>query len=151
MVFSPSGQVTSLGITLSRQTKYLAFYTGSAALLNIILNFILIPKYGMVGAAWATSLSYLFLTVAYCFNSQKFIHLRFDWSKIFKLIFLVLGFILFSPQLWRFNLGTNLTVKFGQAIGFFLLLSLAGVIEKKEIQYLQIYLKKFLKIGKSQK
>jgi len=151
MVFAASGQVTSLGITLSRKTKYLAFYTGLAAILNIILNFFLIPKYGMVGAGWATALSYLFLTVAYYFNSQKFIPLQFDWSKIAKLAFVTFGIILFSSQLWRFNFGGNLAVKFAQVIGFFLLLYLLGVIEKKEIQYLKIYLKRFLKIGKSQR
>lgn len=34
--------------------------TGLGALLNIILNYILIPKYGIVGAAWATLISYFF-------------------------------------------------------------------------------------------
>jgi len=34
--------------------------TGLGALLNIILNYILLPKYGIVGAAWATLISYSF-------------------------------------------------------------------------------------------
>jgi O-antigen/teichoic acid export membrane protein len=34
--------------------------TGLGALLNIILNYTLIPKYGIVGAAWATLISYFF-------------------------------------------------------------------------------------------
>ena len=34
--------------------------TGLGALLNIILNYTLIPKYGILGAAWATLISYFF-------------------------------------------------------------------------------------------
>ncbi|MCL5407147.1 MAG: oligosaccharide flippase family protein, partial [Patescibacteria group bacterium] len=90
MVFAASNQVTALGITLSRKTKFLAVYTAMAAVLNIILNFLLIPRYGMVGAGWATALSYLFLTVAYFLCSQKFIHLEIEWAKVLKLVILSL-------------------------------------------------------------
>ncbi|KAB1189926.1 oligosaccharide flippase family protein [Haloferax sp. MBLA0076] len=38
--------------------KPLIFATGGAALLNLVLNFILIPEYGIIGAAVATSIGY---------------------------------------------------------------------------------------------
>ncbi|AKU08137.1 oligosaccharide flippase family protein [Haloferax gibbonsii] len=57
-----------LGLALSRpifaigqgkgQLKYLVLTTGASAVLNLILNIILIPKHGMYGAAVATSIGY---------------------------------------------------------------------------------------------
>lgn len=41
-------------------TKLLAIATPIAALINVILNFILIPKFGIVGAAYATLCAYIF-------------------------------------------------------------------------------------------
>jgi len=41
-------------------TKFVLLKTVTAALLNIALNFVLIPKYSGVGAAWATVISYAF-------------------------------------------------------------------------------------------
>ncbi len=148
MVFAATNQVTSLGINISRKTKYFAFYTGLAALLNIILNFLLIPKFGMIGASWATALSYLFLTIAYLIISQRFIFLEFDWQKIIKLVILSLVVILVSPVFWRFSLTENLLIKVGELTTFLLLLYLLGIIEKQELGYLKVYLKRFLKIAK---
>ncbi len=40
------------------------YISGVSIVLNVILNILLIPKYGVVGAAWATSASYTFAFVA---------------------------------------------------------------------------------------
>jgi len=145
MVFSASNQITSLGITLSRKTKFLAFYTACAAVLNICLNFLLIPKYGMIGAAWATASSYLFLTITYFLNSQKFIHLKIDWSKILKITVLSLTVIIVGPIFCHYSFWQNFSIKIFEILVFISLLYLIGVIEKQEIDYLKIILKRFLK------
>lgn len=142
MVFSSSNQVTSIGLTISRKTKYFAFYTFLAAVLNIILNFALIPKHGMVGAAWATASSYLFLTIAYYLASERFIHLEIDWQKIFKLVLLSLAVILLAPYLWRFSFSINLIIKIIEWLGLLILLYLFGVIEKQEVYYLKKYVRR---------
>lgn len=148
MVFSSSNQVTSIGLTISRKTKYFAFYTFLAALLNIILNFILIPKHGMVGAAWATTFSYLFLTIAYYLAGNRFIRLDIDWQKVIKLVLLSLVIILVAPFSWKFSFSINLSIKIVELVIWLILLYLVGVVEKQEINYLKIFLKRFLKIAK---
>ena len=146
MVFAATNQVTSLGINLARQTKYLAFYTGIAAVINIIFNFLLIPKYGMIGAGYATAISYLFLTLAYLFASQRFVYLKLDWQKIIKLVLLNLAVMFFGPKLWLFGFWPNLVIKILEFGFLLILLYILGVIEKQEISYLKIYLRKFFKI-----
>jgi O-antigen/teichoic acid export membrane protein len=144
MVFSATNQVTALGVSISRKTNYLALCTALGAGLNIGLNFALIPKYGMVGAGWATAASYFFLTIAYHFSSQKFIPLELEWSKIIKLVTLSLAIMLLAPIFWKLNFWQNLIIKFVEFGIFGLMLYLSGVIEINEIQYLKKYFKRFL-------
>lgn len=144
MVFSSANQVTPIGLMIARKTKYFAFYTFLAAMLNIILNFVLIPKYGMVGAAWATAFSYLFLTIAYYLASERYIHLEIDWQKIFKLVLLSLAVILVSPLTWRFSFVINLGIKIVELTGLLFFLYLVGVIEKQEINYLKNYIRRII-------
>jgi|SRR5690625_807039 len=45
------------------RTSFIAISTMGAALINILLNLLLIPRYGALGAAWATLVSYSLLSV----------------------------------------------------------------------------------------
>lgn len=62
--------VTMTGISLKRRTVYFARYAVYVAALNIALNFLLIPPYGMVGAALATALTYAALAGLYYYRAQ---------------------------------------------------------------------------------
>jgi O-antigen/teichoic acid export membrane protein len=48
-------------LTTSRKYRLNLLFTGSSAILAILLNVWAIPKYGAIGAAWATALSFLFM------------------------------------------------------------------------------------------
>lgn len=146
MVFASCNQVTALGMTISRKMKLLATWTILAAVLNISLNFLLIPQYGMVGAGWATAFSYLFLTSAYFYNSQKFIPLKIDWQKIIKLVILSTALIILAPLTWRFGFWHNFLLKCLESVAIFCLLYLVGVIEKQELQYIKISFKKIFQL-----
>jgi O-antigen/teichoic acid export membrane protein len=58
---------TVLGTTLRAMNKQAisAYVTGGGAALNIILNLILIPRYSLLGAAWATVATEVFVIVIY--------------------------------------------------------------------------------------
>jgi O-antigen/teichoic acid export membrane protein len=71
MIAYATTQVTAGGITLAKRTGYLAVYAWLAAIINVALNFALIPRLGMVGAAWATSIAYVALTATYLVTSRR--------------------------------------------------------------------------------
>lgn len=52
--FGVLGNVHYVWLTCENKGKYSLFYSGVGSISNIIINFILIPKYGMYGAAVAT-------------------------------------------------------------------------------------------------
>jgi O-antigen/teichoic acid export membrane protein len=72
-----------------KKTKTLPLITGSAALLNIGFNFLLIPQIGIFGAAYATLISFLYMaTVVYLIGKRLF-DPQFDILKIIILISVV--------------------------------------------------------------
>jgi len=143
MVFSATVQITYIGIYISKKTKLIALSAGIAAVVNLIANFLLIPPFGMVGAGWATAISYFFLTVAYFWFSQKLIYLKIDWSKVIKILILGVVLIVLAPISWRFNFWTNFTIKILEFASFVVLLYFMGIIERYEINSSK---KLFLKI-----
>ncbi len=75
----------SVGLNLRKKTQYLSFIMVSAALLNLLLNFLLIPPWGMMGAAWATLVSYAFLATLTTIISQHFYPFAYEWNRLAKL------------------------------------------------------------------
>jgi len=65
------GNIVAAGIGITRQTRYIGAYTVLTVLVNVGLNFLLIPAWGMVGAATATTASYGFLAALYYRKAQQ--------------------------------------------------------------------------------
>lgn len=77
------------GIYIEEKTSFVPLVTGFGAIINIILNFILIPIIGIMGAALATLGSYMIMAAGLYRVSQKFYRIKYEWNKI-ALIFLSL-------------------------------------------------------------
>jgi stage V sporulation protein B len=62
-------------IEMIGKTRVLLYDTVTAVGLNILLNILLIPKYGISGAGFATMSSMIFLTILYAIQSWKFLRI----------------------------------------------------------------------------
>ncbi len=82
------------GIVIKKKTHIIFFINLVVAILNIILNLILIPKFNIIGAAYGTTLGYFFGFLMYIFFSQKFYHVNHNWG-IYSLNFLLSVFFVF--------------------------------------------------------
>lgn len=54
-----------------KKTKYIALMTGIAAVVNVVLNYLLIPHFGYIAAAYTTLLSYALQFVSHWFISKR--------------------------------------------------------------------------------
>jgi len=71
---------------IMEKTKTLSILVFCAAIINIILNLFFIPKFGILGAAYATLISYgCYLTGTYLM-SRKIFPLQLPWKTIIKSI-----------------------------------------------------------------
>ena len=63
--------VMAIGVGRARRTQFNWVVTGVAAALNVALNLILIPRYGMLGAAIATVAAYALMFAGMTLNAQR--------------------------------------------------------------------------------
>jgi O-antigen/teichoic acid export membrane protein len=74
--------LTSIGLNLTKHTAYYPVSTATAAAVGVTLNLALIPRFGIVGAAWANAAAYgVQAAVAYRF-SQRFYPIRYEWARL---------------------------------------------------------------------
>jgi len=91
--FKITTQVTAIGIGLKKKTIYMLYITIVVALVNIGLNYLLIPSYDEVGASVATMISFVLLTSMYAFVTQKLFRIEYDNDFMLKTIFLLIAIV----------------------------------------------------------
>jgi O-antigen/teichoic acid export membrane protein len=79
----------NIGIVMSKNTKYFAYISLSNAVLVIFLNFLLIPTYGVFGAAWATIIAFVYKAVLTYYFSSRYFKVHFEKLRLMKLLFVV--------------------------------------------------------------
>ena len=83
-----------------KKTKYISYGTIFAAILNIVLNYIFIPIYGFVAAAYTTLFSYICLLFIHFFITRKILNVnlynnRFMFGSVL-ITFIVVQILIFS-------------------------------------------------------
>ena len=87
-------QFSVLGISIVKKTMLISRYSWMIAILNILLNLLLIPYYNALGAAIATSLSSLILTALYLQSSQREYFINYEYTEVFVIVLITLVSIL---------------------------------------------------------
>ena len=96
----------------ARSTQIIATTTILSAVINIILNIILIPKFGASGAAIATVIAYFSMWLIRLFYLKKIIRLHCNFLKnIFSYVLLVLQ-VIFEHSFNHFYVGQIICVCF---------------------------------------
>jgi O-antigen/teichoic acid export membrane protein len=138
-------------LLLLNKTKTIAVTYIFGALINIILNIFLIPKYGIVGAALATIFSYLSVFLILTKQAKNFISLDLKFLRIERIILatIIFGFVLsnLNPVHYTAKIAT---IIFGAAF-FGILVILLKVLTPQEKQLLLRTLPGNLKPSKSEK
>ena len=74
--------VLAIGSGRARKTQLNWVVTGAGAAVNVALNFWLIPRYGMVGAAIATLAAYVVLFAGMTLYAQSVYPVPYQWRRI---------------------------------------------------------------------
>jgi O-antigen/teichoic acid export membrane protein len=137
LVAKGSYYIVGVGLGLKKKTGHLAWIAIVAAVLNIGLNFLLIPGFGMRGAALATLFSYAFSTVLLYFVAQRHYPIPFHVGKVGRVFLITLSLmlpaLLLDQRVQALSLPI-LVVKIGFLAAFPLLLVASGVFDQYEVQ-----------------
>jgi O-antigen/teichoic acid export membrane protein len=74
-----------VGIYLKKRTQILPLVTGSAALFTVAANLLLVPKFGMMAAAWITLAAFILQAGLLFLFVNKIYPVPYEWTRILKL------------------------------------------------------------------
>ena len=75
-----------VGVNVTKKNRFLPFPVAIAAAVNIGLNIIFIPRYGMMAAAWSTLIGFALLAVMMRSLSNHYYRIPHEWRRIGKLV-----------------------------------------------------------------
>jgi O-antigen/teichoic acid export membrane protein len=137
-VFTGVYTVLVAGVHIEKKTHILPYTTGAGAIVNIVCNYLLIPPLGMLGAAYATLLSYMVMAVSLYVVVQRFYYVAYEFRRI--LIITVVTGLLFVLFLWLGVGGTStppFVVKVILLLAFPVLLFLLKFLDSRELATLR--------------
>jgi len=86
------------GIYLKKKTRYVPLFTGLGATVNVLGNLILIPRWGIMGAAWATFAGYLVMALTLYIVVQRIYPVTYQYGRLAKLIFVAV--LIYLLRVW---------------------------------------------------
>jgi O-antigen/teichoic acid export membrane protein len=97
--------LTSIGLNITKRTIFYPVSTGLAAATAVALNFILIPRFGMIGAAWSNAAAYGVLAISGFAFSQAVYPIRYEWARLARIaaagaLATLAGSLILHPGIW---------------------------------------------------
>ncbi len=121
----------TVGCDLTGKTYYYAWTTLAAAVVNIAACFLLIPPLGMMGAAWATLLSYGIEALVLFLLTRRIYPIAYQWGRLLRLVLLAAACFV-SAKL----AGDVILVELLAIAGFVVLLFPLRIIDRSVLQVL---------------
>lgn len=138
------GIISSI-ILLIKKTQFMGKIWLVAAFLNLFLNFIIIPYLGIIGAAIATLVSYIFIFAITMNYTRKFIKIDFNIHFVLKSIFssclMGIFIIIMHP---KSIIEIFITIIISSLIYFIVLYILKGVTKKELIFIKKMFINRTL-------
>jgi O-antigen/teichoic acid export membrane protein len=146
-IFKGIQYVYSLGLHFVKKTKYNAYIVFSAAVLNVGLNFLLIPHFKIYGAAVATIITWIAMSTVFYFVSYKFYKVKYEFLRIALMVVIGIALYCISLLFVDMNLYVRSGLKMILVFLFPVLLFLFRFFNKLEIQGLKGFWRKWKNPG----
>ena len=124
--------ILSIGVNRSKRTKLTPVVNATAAAINIGLNFVLIPAWGIVGAGVSTVVGYAALAGLGFANAQAGYPVSHDWPRVFRTTLVAAVFLLLSAEVVPATGWVGIPVRIALLALFPLALVAAGVLNPGE-------------------
>lgn len=132
-------RTVNLGLFVKNKTKYAPLIVIAGALSNIVFNAMLIPTFGMVGAATGTLLSYcVMLGMTHCIN-QRIYPIPYDYKRLLHLsvLFVAVVVVIYVVKIDSFWLLLPLRISF--FLAFIMSLFLTRFFTDRELEVMKEY------------
>jgi len=123
--------VMAIGVGRAKRTQFNWLITGLAAVVNVVLNLLLIPPYGMMGAAVATVAAYGVMFVAMTWYAQRVFPVPYQWRRVVTAAGAAVALLLAGKALGGLAAALALTLAYPLA------LLLLGFFQPREVRRLR--------------
>lgn len=117
-------------------TKFIPIGTFASAVLNVLFNFLLIPNYGMIGAALATLISTICSSFLILYLMNKIEKVNFNWIKIYMITFIFMIISYFSYMDGVFN--NNILFFIYKLAVLVVVSSVLGILYRGELKLMKV-------------
>jgi O-antigen/teichoic acid export membrane protein len=125
-------QIMHTSFYIKERTAWTSFLVGGAAIVNVVLNILLVPRYGYFGAAWVTLITFFILSVITYLASERIFPVHYELRRIVAPIALAAGLFVASLAIPEWPVGWVLLVKLGLLALFPVVLLLGGYLSAQE-------------------
>lgn len=125
--------VAAYGFHIVKKTYITSFFFCLGALVNLLFNYLLIPRYGMIGASYATSLSFLGVLIGYFVYLERVYPVPFQYLK-FIFAFSTSGIVYYISTFIQFGIFQSIAIKLLVISTFPYILIVSGYFNKEELQ-----------------
>ncbi|MBU3699858.1 MAG: hypothetical protein FGM33_07595 [Candidatus Kapabacteria bacterium] len=74
------------GLNIEKRTGFFPLATGVAAVVSIVATWLLVPPFGIMGAAWAKVIAYVVSAIILYVVSQRVYPMTYEWSKVLAIV-----------------------------------------------------------------
>jgi O-antigen/teichoic acid export membrane protein len=145
LVFKGIQYVFSLSLHFVKNTKFNAFIVLFVAVFNLLLNYLLLPRFGIYGAGMASIVSFFLMLVFFRIYSKRYYDPGYEIGKLFMMIFTGIGLYMISYLFRDLPTIPVIILKFMLVMVFPLILFLLGFYEKIELERIRGFIRKWNK------
>jgi len=143
IIFNMNSHI-DMGILIQKKTKYMAYIDGSNGVLVLLLNILLIPRYGIFGAAYARLAAYIYQTVLYYYFSSRIYKIYFEFVRITKILGAAVLLFVLCTLLEISNIYASFVVKSFILLWYPAVLWVWGFYSKEEKALISEYIRRIL-------
>jgi len=133
-IFQGMNRFFLAGTYIAKKTMHLGVVGLASAGANIGLNLLLIPRYGMLGAAWATAASFFVMSALALFVSQRVYPIPYVFSRVATLIGLATLVYFASGLVALPSIALQVSLKLACFTAFPIALYLLGFFDENEVE-----------------
>lgn len=135
----------------SGRTQDISLNVLAVAGLNVALNLALIPLFGVIGAAFATFVSYFTLAGGAAFFARRDVTVRFPWRLLAIVVVLIVGLYVLSQPSTAWTTGARLSLRFGLVLAYPAFLVATGLYTRDDLRQVRRGIKQALQGGPARK
>jgi O-antigen/teichoic acid export membrane protein len=135
----------SLGLHFVKKTKYNVYVVLTGVIINLILNFLFVPKFGIWGATISSVIAGIVILIMFYKLSQREYKIDYNIRELLLLSFLGVIFIVLGYYLSSFSFLIGVILKLLSIFLFVFLLYFLKYFNEDELNVIKSIRKKFLK------